>query len=148
MWRLLDSFVEDIDRYCSPQYDMSISSFNDYVTETITNATRMYFRILSDAEYNALPSNSKTIFVRVVQGMCSLAAKTSEVRLMNVSIITTLNLLVEFAHHRGVKLGNLLEAQVKEVGLSTIGQAIRLIGFSIRRLRRVSVAQHTASADG
>jgi hypothetical protein len=151
MFRLLESFVEDIDGYCSEQYDFSSNAFNEYVTETTTNAIRMYFKILAEAEYNVLPANTKSIFASVVQALCSLTARTSAVRwnqsrggrahsseaevtdpadccclrwlpaptsqarVMNVNIVTTLNQLADFAHHRGVSLGNILEAQVKEV---------------------------------
>lgn len=80
MWKLLDCFVEDMDRFSNQYYDLSLESFNTFVTQTVTNATRMYFNILSEAEYHALPSNSKSVFIKLVQAMCSLAGRTAQVR--------------------------------------------------------------------
>ena len=115
MWRLLNAFSEDVERFCSPDYDLSMKSFNEYIMETLTSAVRMYFHILTQTDYIPTSPDRKATFVRLVTSFCNLAATTAQARLMNVSVITTLGALVAYAHDRGVALGEILEAQIKDV---------------------------------
>ncbi|EGD76540.1 type I inositol triphosphate receptor [Salpingoeca rosetta] len=136
MWRLLNAFAEDVENFCSPDYDLSMKAFNDYIMETLTNAVRMYFRILSDTDYIPTTAERKTTFVRLVTAFCNLAATTAQARLMNVSVITTLAALVSYAHDRGVALGDILEAQIKDVMESCKRGPAQSISRWVQRARR------------
>eukprot|EP00055_Hartaetosiga_balthica_P018162 m.129598 g.129598 ORF g.129598 m.129598 type:complete len:2620 (+) comp9461_c1_seq6:133-7992(+) len=145
MWKLLDAFSDDLELFCSSDYDLSFRAFNYYITELVVKAVRLYFDILNQAEYIPAAQERKNTFFRLVNSLCEVAFRTSDAHLMNMHVITTLDRLRDYASQKGVMFEQVLESNIVEAiskcNTSTLKGLSRWVKRARKRLAKKKVIE-------
>lgn len=70
LWRILDTHMLDLHRYCSPEYDMGLLAFNNYVSGVLPTSIHLFFTHYINNTVLIMTDNNKAATILMLEALC------------------------------------------------------------------------------
>ena len=100
IWRLFEAHLLDMQRFCSPEYDLGMDSFNSYVGDTLMLSMRLFFSQYNTNPGLVLPDNRKNTVVSLLEAACDVGGRLQTKAIPCGGVIATVRTLLTLATDR------------------------------------------------
>ncbi len=120
MVRLLQALALDLHRFCSPEYALTLDSFNSFVSDELMKNLQLYFTPYSTNPVLALSEEKKQLVTTLLDLACDVSERLAAKTAGSAQVVPAIRALVSVVNDRHIQISSMVLAKA-ELALSEKG---------------------------